>query len=522
MDAHRCFLSSRYSSFFLSPTNESEIKLIINNIDIDKATGVDSIPAKIINLSSELLSPILTYIFNFSFEKGEFPSKLKYGKIIPSHKKGDKDKVSNYRPITILPIFSKILERLMFNRLNNYISTNSILSERQFGFQKGKSTSDAITTFVSDIYSAINNNEYPVGMCYDFAKAFDSVCHKILIKKMESYGIRGIPLEWFKSYLKNRQVCIVNRDSAGNEFISNFYTVNVGVPQGSVLGPLLFLLFINDITTLDHNVNFTLFADDSNIALKSSDINDIPNILSSLNSKMLKWSDSNGLKLNVDKTSTVIFKNYSNTEFLNVELSNSTKFLGVIIDNCLSWKNHVEYVCGKVTKIIPYIRKMKNIMTREHLLMLYNTLIFPHFNYGVTIWGHCSADKVKRLLKLQKWILRIITNKRKTDSCRNLFSEFNMLTFPSIYIFFVSIYIFKQIKNGLIQLNCNIHTFNTRNKNNVYTDYQRLTKTQNNPKFIGAIIFNKLPDNIKNSISLNVFKKNLKCIYSYDEFFDLS
>ncbi len=232
---------------------------------------------------------------------------------------------------------------------------------------------------------------------------------------MESYGIRGIPLEWFKSYLNNRQVCIANRDTIGNEFISKFYTVNVGVPQGSVLGPLLFLLFINDITALDNNVNFTLFADDSNIALKSSDINDIPNILSSLNSKMLKWSDSNGLKLNVDKTCTVIFKKCTNIELINVELSNSTKFLGVIVDNCLSWNNHVEYVCGKVVKIIPYIRKMKNIMTREHLLMLYNTLIFPHLNYGVITWGHCNADKVERILKLQKWILRIITNKQKTE-----------------------------------------------------------------------------------------------------------
>ena len=229
-------------SFFLNETTPDEIDKYLKKLDIKKASDLYGISPFLVKTSSEKIENQLSIIFNLSFVQGIVRNKLKIGVIYPIHKGDSKFICSNYRPISILPIFSKIIEKLMHKRLTSFLEKYEILFKHQYGFQKGKSTEHAIIDLHSSIIKAIEKKEKACATFIDFAKAFDTVNHKILLKKLEFIGIRGIQLKWFDSDLSNRQQSVkIGQD------ISDFKTVKCGVPQGSVLGLLLFLIFINNI-----------------------------------------------------------------------------------------------------------------------------------------------------------------------------------------------------------------------------------------------------------------------------------
>ena len=255
-------------SFFMSPVSETYVIDLINSLQPNKAPGFDEVSNKVLKLSSHFIVKPLTHIINLSFLNGVFPDNLKIAKIIPLYKKGDKFLGSNYRPISLLPAFHKILEKIMKNRLYDFLSDNNILYEFQFGFRKNRSTNLALLDVVNDIYSNLDNKKFGIGIYLDLQKAFDTVNHEILLQKLEHYGIRGQANKWFTSYLTNRY-----QYTYTNEASSKRSMVECGVPQGSVLGPLLFILYIKDIShALDKGVP-KLFADDANLFLFSEDIN---------------------------------------------------------------------------------------------------------------------------------------------------------------------------------------------------------------------------------------------------------
>ena len=287
---------------FKSETEE-EVERELLKIDPSKSTGFDDLNPKVIHQIAPLIKYPLALIFNKSLSQGVVPKNLKCSLISPVYKSEDKSLVSNYRPVSVLPCFSKILEKLMFKRLMSFIEKHKILYQDQYGFRKNHSTEMAIISLTQKVTEAIENKKITIGIFLDLSKAFDTVDHSILLDKLEYYGIRGITLKWFKSYLSDRKQIV-----KFYEYRSSMKTISCGVPQGSVLGPLLFLLYVNDIHRSSTLLSFILFADDTNIFNSHSDINTLITTTNEELKKVAEWLRANKLSLNIKKTQFIIFK----------------------------------------------------------------------------------------------------------------------------------------------------------------------------------------------------------------------
>ncbi len=305
------YLSNHFlNSFFISPVTAGEIEIEIANLNLSKSVGPFSIPLYVLKLLKGALSKPLEILFNASFTTGIVPNKFKIANIIPVYKNGSRNIKSNYRPISLLSVFNKLLEKLMSKRLISYIDSNNIFSETQFGFRSNHSTDHAILSIVDKIQKAIDERYISCGIFLDLSKAFDTVNHSILIGKLEYYGIRGVAKDWFVSYLSERQQTVKI-----NNIMSDPLNVHCGVPQGSVLGPILFLLYINDFHKSSNLFSFHIFADDANLFYRHRSIDTLQININEELPKIHTWLCANRLLLNIEKTSFVIFhppqkKNY--------------------------------------------------------------------------------------------------------------------------------------------------------------------------------------------------------------------
>ena len=302
---------------------------------------------------SDSIAYPLAQVANLSFQQGIFPEELKIAAVTSLNKTKDPMMLNNYRPISLISVFAKILERLMYNRLLKFINKYQIFNKHQFGFRDKHSKFMALIILIENLVNAIDNGKCAVGIFLDFQKAFDTVDHCILLDKLYFYGIRGQAFEWFSSYLHNRQQLV---NYCGCE--SDFITIKCGVPQGSILGPLLFLLYINDLPQVSEYFMPILFADDTNLFATGYSLNDIVSEINKEIANIYAWVKANKLSLNIDKTNFMLFTSKCVPRSINgifidenkiMEVT-ETKFLGVIIDCKLDWSPHITYISKKSCK----------------------------------------------------------------------------------------------------------------------------------------------------------------------------
>ena len=516
---HKIFLHGNFpKSFFISPVSAIEISRTIKSLK-NKSCGIHSLPIKILKSIHDIISPTLSIIVNSSFSNGIFPDILKQAKVTPIKKPGNSTNISNYRPISILPSISKIFEKIIHKQLYSYLEENNILFINQFGFRNKKSTTQAILNFTQFLYDSLDKGNNVISLFLDFKKAFDCVNHHILLSKLEFYGIRGVAADWFKSYLENRKQSTIVGDRE-----SNLLQIKNGVPQGSILGPLLFLIFINDLPNSSKIFKFILFADDSTLSLEFRTLN-YPTI-SLINSELEnvnRWLKYNKIAINSDKTKFIIFSYRKNINFSplikiggsTIQSADCIKFLGVFVDKHLKFNNHANYISSKLSKSVGILYKLSKYLPTEILKLLYYTLVQPYFNYSIEVWFSTYKNVTNRLNILQKKACRAINKLSFFDHTLEAFKSMSILKLNELYTFKIAILMYKSFisiddSNSYLSITNFNHDHNTRCRNHLPIPIFRRSVSQFSIKYASVKIWNEIPIQLKNAKSLYSFKKNLK------------
>ena len=509
-------------TFFISPTEPQEVFNIIHSLDINKSLGPNSIPVYILKVFNNFFSENLSKIINISFETGIFPDLCKVAKVIPIYKKENPLLCSNYRPISLLPIFSKIFEKIIYKRMFCYLTKNNFIYKRQFGFRENHSTNHALISITETIKADIDKGNVVGGIFLDLQKAFDTVNHTILCSKLSYYGFRGKINDLIQSFLSNRHQYVTI-----NGFDSSQLEIKCGVPQGSTLGPLLFLLYINDLRYSLKKSIASHFADDTSITFSSKKIKTVETILNTDLKSISDWLKANRLSLNVDKSKLLIFRSKQRKLDLNnisikIEGSrlipcDSVKYLGLYLDKNLSWDFHVNQLSKKLSRTNGILSKIRHFVTMKILISLYYSIFYSHILYGCSVWSMTTKSNLDIITVLQKKCIRIMNHAPFNSHTNELFIKNELIKLEDIIKIeqLKLVFDFKikklpiDLKN-LFQLNSEIHTHLTRNVINegIYVPQINTSSYGNNSiRYSAPVIWNAL---IKNSNEINNIKTLLK------------
>ena len=375
------------ATFEVTSNRVRNVILSLNN----SSAGHDELPPFVAKSCIEEFIEPLTFMINESLRTGICPSELKIERVVPIFKSGDPSLLTNYRPISVLSFFSKVFERIVYDYLFDFICTNNILYDYQFGFRPGHSTQQAIITLIDKITKSLDNGDIVISLFIDLKKAFDTVDHRILLRKLYAYGIRGTMLKWIESYLSGRTQYFV---FDGQE--SEIHGIQCGVPQGSILGPLVFILYMNDICNVSDIFFAIMYADDTSLVVNGKDLNALIQLLNTALIDLCTWFKANRLSLNTTKIFYMIFHRARIKHMSGVADSivmdntilaktSSLKYLGVIVDHKLNWIEHISYVRNKVSKGIGIIYKARRFLNKKSLLSLYHSYIYPYLIYCIEV-----------------------------------------------------------------------------------------------------------------------------------------
>ena len=504
----------------ISPT---EIQSTIDKLKDSLSSGPDELHSKFILISSSILVPALEIIFNMSLQSGIYPNKLKIAKVMPIFKKGDSTQPCNYRPISILNTLNKIFEKILHARITKYINDFNILYKYQFGFREGHSTELDLIEIVDNIRYSLDSSNLTCGIYLDLTKAFDTVNHEILMGKLEHYGIRGKAFDLLKSYLDNRE-----QFTKLDNFKSKVNSISCGVPQGSVLGPLLFILFINDLPRCCPMGNVRIFADDTNIFFHGSSIQELINLARIIMTNLNAWFVDNKLTLNTEKSSFIIFrpkrKNFPNLPdhlvYLNFKIkrTSSIKFLGVILDEHLTWDQHINELCTKLKSMFHIFYSIRNYLNKECIKTIYFTLIYSRIKYGISVYGQIGLTKINKIQVLQNKLLKVLAHKKFRYSTNKLHDDFGILKVMDIANQEILTFVYKYFNNNLpsvfqdyFTLFGNENGTVTRNTNfNIRFIERHSMYGEKSVKVVGAKLWNNLHNDVRLATSIKLFKSKLK------------
>ena len=417
-------------NFIFESADPVEVICIIDSLDSGKGSGPYSIPSDILKALKANLCHPLTTIINMSFATGIYPDVLKIAKVIPIFKKGDKLLVSNYRPISLLSNINKIFEKLVYSRLYKFLEIHNCIYELQFGFRAKHSTQHALASLTELVRLALDEGSFACGIFVDFQKAFDTVDHSILLNKLEHYGVRGLANDWFRSYLTNRKQYV-----SINGFDSALKDMKYGVPQGSVLGPLLFLIYIND---LHMAVKFSVthhFADDTNFLYVSKSLKKIQKYMNLDLRFVCNWLKANKISLNASKTEMLIFRDPRKKIDFDLKIkidgkkvvpSKFVKYLGIYLDNFLSWQHQEQDMRCRLSRAVGMLCKIRHYVNFDTLKMIYHGIFSSILMYGSLIWGQHNRI-VNRLQIIQNKAIRYMNFKPKQTSATPLFKSSGIL-----------------------------------------------------------------------------------------------
>lgn len=512
---------SSAQSMFLANVSDSEIGNMLNNLNLNKSAGIDGIRAKDIKRNRQILTPVLTHLVNTSFEQSCVPNSLKVAIVRPIYKSGAKGDILNYRPISILPTIDKILEKAMASRLQDYLEKYSIINKNQFGFMKNRNVNKLLLEFSNTVNSSLNKNYHVLVIYIDFKKAFDTLCHIRIIQMLEKIGLRSQILEWFKSYLSDRafKVKICNTFSQPTQ-------ISYGVPQGSILGPLLFIIYVNDmLSVLKHSTGYQ-YADDTAIIVTHRELQTAVQTMQSEFNEVVRWCHDNGLIINANKTKlmhirpphiprTHIEIKFHNFECLHQNVNHSClhqsdnckdyienvdvyRYLGIEVDCNFKWDAHIKQLCNRLRKSTYALYHLSYHTSYPVLKQVYFSLVESILHYGIVAWGNTSPYMISELQRSQNRIFKILHRAKHGlhygENSAFSSNDLGLLTIKEFFVFNLinELYHDQRFKKPLQ------HSINTRRRAQGYLQTPRIHNSYGRQQleFVVPKVFNKLPRNL--------------------------
>lgn len=512
LDIMKVSVASPVESFSLSPTSLQELTRICSKMKNSRSVDAYGMSAHILKNCWPTVGPGVTELVNRVLQTGIFPKCLKTSEVVPVQKKGDKSQVNNWRAISICPILSKLIEKVICDRLLTYLAKHKILSSQQFGFRQKLSTNEALFHFLSQLYDKVDNKNTVGGIYCDLSRAFEMVPHNLLLGKLNYYGIRGLPLELFTSYLQGRtQRVRLRSPTTGQIVYSNSVLVEQGVPAGSVAGPLLFILFVNDLPAfliklclMVFTICVALFADDTSLLVSAPAGTDICQITSVALTRAQEWFTANKLLLNASKTVLLNFEKSKLANQMvshnghNILFSDKTKFLGLTVNASLTWSDHIDQLCSRLMSGLYLLRTLSSQVKEDTLKLVYHSCFESHLAYGIIFWYGSPGYQIDKLFVIQKRAIRIICRVHPRTHCKPLFLKMNILTLPALYVMHLlmftrrnqSLFEWKESRNGRLMQGLRVH----------------FEKFRFSPQYRAIAVFNSLNKNMREEFKGSNFR----------------